>query len=76
MEITEFIEKFVEIFDEIEASSLSAETSFRDIDEWSSLSALSLIALADDEFDVDLKGEDIRKAETIQDLFNIIQSKA
>jgi acyl carrier protein len=75
MEIKEFIDKFAEIFDDIDASTLTAETKFRELDEWSSITALSAIAFADEEFDVELKGDDLRKADTILDLFNAIKSK-
>ena len=76
MEINEFINKFAEIFDDTDASALTPETKFRELDEWPSLTALGLIALADEEFDVDLKGDDVKKSETIGDLFNVIKSKA
>lgn len=76
MEISEFIEKFAEIFDDTDASTLEPTSKFRDLDEWSSLSALGLIALADEEFDVELKAADMRNAETIQDLFEILKEKA
>lgn len=75
MEINEFIEKFAEIFDDTDASTLSPETKFRELDEWSSLSALGVIALADEEFDVELSGAEMRSANTIQELFNLISSK-
>lgn len=76
MEIKEFIEKFAEIFDDTDASLLTPETNFRDLDEWSSLSALGLLALADEEYDVSLEANDIRKAVTISDIFEVIKSKA
>ncbi len=76
MEINEFINKFAEIFDDTDASALTPETKFRELDEWSSLTALGLIALADEEFDVDLKGDDVKKSETIGDLFDVIKNKA
>lgn len=76
MEIKEFIEKFAEIFDDTEASTLKPETVFRDIEEWSSLSALGVIALADEEFDVELSGKEMREANTIQDLYDVISGKA
>ena len=76
MEIKEFIEKFAEIFDDTDVSTLTPETKFRELDEWSSLSALSLMAMADEEYEVELKGEDIKNAETILDIFNVINSKA
>lgn len=75
MEIKEFLEKFAEIFDDTDVSKLSLEIKFRELDEWSSLNALGLIAMADEEFDVELRGDEIRKADTIEDIFNLINSK-
>lgn len=75
MEIKEFIEKFAEIFDDTDVSTLTPETNFRDLDEWSSLSALGVIALADEEFNVELSGAEMRNANTIQELFDIISKK-
>lgn len=76
MEINEFIEKFAEIFDDTEASTLSPETNFRELDEWSSLSALGVIALADEEFDVEISGAEMKKANTIKELYEFITAKA
>lgn len=76
MELKEFIENFADQFDDTDVSELSAETKFKELGEWSSLVALSVIAMVDEEYDVALKGDDIRNAETIQDLFNVIESRA
>ena len=75
MEINEFIKKFAEIFDDTDAATLSPETVFRELDEWSSLSALALIAMVDEEYDVELKGDEIRNANTVADLFEVVKSK-
>lgn len=76
MEINEFIQYFADQFDETDASVFTPETVFHDLDEYSSLIALSIIAMVDEEYDVTLKGNDMRSAVTIQDLFNIIKAKA
>lgn len=75
MEINEFIEKFAEIFDDTDASTLTPDTKFRDLDEWSSLAVLGLLALADEEFDVELKADDLKKANTIAELLTVIEEK-
>lgn len=75
MKIEEFIEKFAEIFDDTDLSVLKPETNFRELDEWSSLSVLGLLALAEEEFDVELKADDMKKADTISQLHSIIESK-
>lgn len=75
MEIKEFIVKFAEIFDDTDVSTLTPQTKFRELDEWSSLSALGVIALADEEFDVELSGNEMRQTNTIQELFDLISNK-
>ena len=76
MEIKEFIENFANQFDDTEASEFKAETVFKELDEWSSLVALSVIAMVDEEYDITIKGDDIRNSNTIEDLFNIVKSRA
>lgn len=75
MTIEKFIELFHEQLDETDISKLTPTTNFRELEEWSSLTALAVIAMTDDEFGVQLKGEEIRNSKTIEDLFNIIKSK-
>ena len=50
---------------------MTPETEFRELDEWSSLAALSLIAMFDEEYNVTVNGTAIREAETIEDLYNL-----
>jgi len=76
MELNDFIEKFAEQFDDTDVSEFTPETEFKALDEWSSLAALSIIAMIDDEYDITIKGNDIREAETIEDLFNSVKSKS
>ena len=73
MELIDFIKKFAEQFDETDASEFKADMDFRKLEDWSSMVALSIIAMIDQEYDVTIKGEDIRKSETIEDLFNIVR---
>lgn len=75
MEIKEFLEKFAEQFDDTPAEQFVENTKFRELEEWSSVIALSIIAMVDEEYDVNLKGDDIRNSETIRDLFDLIKSK-
>ena len=76
MEIKDFIANFAEQFDETDPSEIKAETVFHDLEEYSSLIALSIIAMVDEEYDVQLKGDDMRGAVTVEDLFNVVKSKA
>lgn len=75
MELNEFIKNFAEQFDETDASEITATTVFHELDEYSSLIALSIIAMVDEEYDVQLKGDDMRGAVTVEDLYNTVKSK-
>jgi len=75
MNIQEFIENFAAQFDDTDEALFTAETTFKQLDEWSSLTALSIIAMVDDEYDVIIKGNDIINSNTIQDLFDIVAKK-
>ncbi len=76
MEIKEFISNFAEQFDDLDASVLTPETEFKSLEDWNSLVALSVIAMIDEGYDVTIKGDDMRGAKTIQDLFNIVKERA
>ena len=76
MEIKEFIEHFAEQFDDTDASEIKADTVFKELDEWSSLIALSVIAMVDEEFDITIKGDEIRNSNTVEDLYNAVIAKA
>jgi acyl carrier protein len=75
MEINDFVKRIAEQFEEVDSSKLSALTSFRNIEGWSSFTALSIIAMVDETYNAKLTGDDIRKSKTILDIFNIINSK-
>jgi acyl carrier protein len=76
MDIESFVQEFAEQYDEIPAESFTPDTLFKENDEWSSMTALSIIAMADANYDVRLTGDDIRKSSTITDIFNIVAEKA
>lgn len=76
MDIKEFLEKFAEQFDDTDSSSFAPETRFRDLSEWSSIMGLSIIAMIDEEYKVALKAVDMNKAQTVEDLFEIVREKS
>jgi acyl carrier protein len=76
MEIVQFIENFATQFDDTDISQFTPQTRFRDLEEWSSLIALSVMAMVDEEYNVKLKGNDMRNSHTIQELFDIVQSQS
>ena len=75
MEIKEFVEKFAAQFDETSEDLFTPETEFHELDEWSSLIGLSVIAMVDEEFDVALRGDDVKTSVTVEDLYNKVIAK-
>jgi acyl carrier protein len=75
MEINDFIKNLAEQFEEVELEDFTPETKFQEFDEFSSLTVLSIIAMADDEYEVRLKAADVRSVNTVQELFDLVQSK-
>lgn len=75
MEINTFLRNFADILDDTDAALITQETVFRDLDEWNSLTALSLIAMADEEYNVKLTGDDIKSSNSLNDIFEIIKNK-
>lgn len=70
----EFINNFAEQFDETEREEFSNDTKFKDLDEWDSMIALSIIAMMDEEYEITINGDDIKKANTIEDLFKLVNA--
>ena len=72
MEIKDFIQHFAEQFDDTDVSMFSPETRFKELDDWNSLTALSIIAMVDEEYGVSINSDNIRSAQTVGDLFKQI----
>ena len=75
MDLQKFIEEFTNQFDDTEASEIKADTEYQELEEWSSLTAMSLIALAKTEYGKTITGREVRSCKTVEDLFNLIASK-
>ena len=75
MELQDFIQNIVNLFDDIDTSNFSVLTDFKDNDEWNSLLVLSVIAMEDEEYGIIITSDDIRQAKTIGDLYSIVKSK-
>lgn len=75
MDIQEFVENFVDQFDDLELADVKPESVMRDFDEWSSMIGLSLLNMADKKYGVKLTFDELRNAITVQNLFDVIQKK-
>lgn len=75
MDLKEFIESFAAEFDETPIELFNPETKYKELDEWNSLTALSIIAMVDDNYSKTITGADLRAQSTIEDLFHYIDAK-
>lgn len=75
MEISNFLKSFAEQFEDTDASLITPECEFHELEEWSSLTSMGVIAMAKTQYGVTITGKEIRECDTIMDLFNIISTK-
>ena len=70
-----YVNCFFELLDDTDKSLITSDTVFKELEEWTSILALSLIAMVDEVYDVTLDTDDIRDANTLEDLYRAIQQK-
>ena len=75
MKLEKFIKDFAEQFDDTDASEITANTNFLELEEWSSLLVLSVIAMLKTEYGKTVTGTEIRDCDTVEQLFNLVSSK-
>ena len=75
MKLEEFFELFCEELDDTDLSAVSTLTDFKNIDVWDSLTALSIISMIDEEFEILLTGNDMLNSTSIEDLYTLVESK-
>lgn len=75
MELNEFIAAFADQFDETDPSEITATTVFHDLDEWSSLTGMGVLALAKTQYGKAITGTELKACVTVEDVFNLIKNK-
>lgn len=75
MELNDFIANFAEQFDDTDATEFNASTEFHELDEWSSLTGMSVMALAKTEYGKSITGAELKACVTVEDVFNLINNK-
>ena len=75
MTLDEFVKAFAAEFDDTSEDQITPNTKYRELEEWGSLTALSIISMIDDECDVVVTGAELRSCTTIEEIYNLIQSK-
>ncbi len=75
MNIQEFIGHLENEFDDLKPGVLKPESKFRETFEWTSINALILIAMVKTEYDITLTADDLVKSQTVQDIYNVVESR-
>ena len=75
MDIKDFMKKFAEAIEMDSAEGLKEDTRFRNLEEWNSLAVLSVIAMLDEEYDIQIENVDFKKLETIGDIAQFIENR-
>ena len=72
MNIKNFTKLFAEQFEESDDINFKSSTVFKDVDEWSSIMSLIIITMIKDNYNANIDAKDIKKANTIADLYEIV----
>ena len=75
MILDEFVRLFADQFDDTDPAEITAETYFRELDEWSSLTGLAVINIVAKKCNTKITAEEFKKCETVEDVYNLVQSK-
>lgn len=73
--IDDFIGALQEEFEDVAPNTIKPESKFRELEGWSSMLALIIIARIDSDYDVTVTAEELAKTHTVQDLFDLVQQK-
>lgn len=75
MELNDFIKNFAGQFDETPLELFSSKTVYKELEEWNSLTALSIISMIDEEYEKTITGANLRASSTIEELYSLVLSK-
>ena len=71
----DFIKKVRDLFDETVPSEISLNSRFRDLEEWSSLIGMGLMAMSSDEYKISITPAELQKVQTFEELAQVIDHK-
>ena len=76
MTLNEFIELFCAELNERDFTPIDTSTDFHNLETWDSITALLVMVMIEEQFDIRITGDDMRNCNTIEDLYNLIKSKS
>lgn len=75
MELNDFILNFANQFDDTDSSEIIPNCKFHELEEWSSLIGMGVIAMVRTQYGKSISGKELRECVTVEDVFNLIASK-
>ncbi len=75
MNIKDFISKIEEEFEDLQPNSLVPSDVLKEKFTWDSINALIFLAHVNVEYDVEITAEELIKSSTVQDLYDLVESK-
>lgn len=67
----EFLAQIAEVF-EVEIGEINLDTKFKEHDNWSSLTSLTLFAMLDDVYSINISDEELQQMNTLEEIFSLI----
>lgn len=67
----EFLAQIAEVF-EVEIGEINLGTKFKEHDNWSSLTSLTLFAMLDDVYSINISDEELQQMNTLGEIFSLI----
>ena len=75
MEFNEVKTKFVDQLIGEDESQINAETDFRQLSSWDSLTAMAVIAMVEDEFKIQMTDQELKGLKNVGDIYSFVSSK-
>lgn len=75
MTLEEFVQKVQDELQDTPAEQITAETNYKELNEWGSLTSLSLISMIEEEYDKLITGADVRSRNSIRELWEYVESR-
>lgn len=75
MEIDQFVKTFASQFEDADIENITANTEFKNLETWDSLTAFSIQSMIEDEFNVSITPDELKSCITVRDVLDLIKSK-
>lgn len=74
MTLEEFVQAFADEMTETPEGTITADTKYKELEEWGSLASLSIISMVDEEYGHLITGADVRARNTVKELYEFVES--